>query len=173
MIKRQKPLKGRGVGLRDKSGLKRKFGASRGIPKPQRPKEKSISKLMKEADKLFSIQVRMKGAWETEGIWWNNCYTHDTEKYRMLPVKKLHCGHFLSRIYKAARWDFDNARPQDYVCNILKKGDSVEFRNQLIKEIGLERVEAVEAKRYQTIKLTREYLTNLIQTLKEQIDIKP
>lgn len=80
--------------------------------------------------------------------------------------KKLHCGHFLSRYYKAARWDEDNARPQCMMCNLWKRGDPITFRQNLIKEIGEERVKAVEAKRTQPTKLTREFLEQLIITLK-------
>ena len=46
-----------------------------------------------------------------------------------------------------------------------KKGMSVEFRANLIKEIGVERVEAVEAKRRISVTLTREYLENLLVKL--------
>ena len=130
-----------------------------------RVKKETISTLMKEADRLMSIKVRSMGAWESEEGWLNRCYTHDVDEYRILPVKKLQNGHYLSRWYKAARWDFDNCRPQCYVCNMRKKGMPVEFRHNLIKEIGLERVEAVEAKRHVSTKLTKEYLKNLITSL--------
>lgn len=131
----------------------------------KRPKVKSISKLIKEADRLFSIQVRMKGSWKIDGIWSNRCYTHDTPKYQDFPIKKLHCGHYLSRIYKAARWHEDNSRPQCYVCNILKKGDAIVFRRNLIAEIGEARVLAVEALRHAPIKLSREFLEGKIKEL--------
>lgn len=103
----------------------------------------------------------MTGAWEQDGEWWNRCYTSGYEA----PINKLHCGHYLSRYYKSARWDFDNARPQSMMDNLWKRGDPITFRANLIKEIGEERVKAVEAKRNEHVKLTREYLEALIQTL--------
>lgn len=133
---------------------------------PKKRKEKSISKLIKEADAVFSKQVRAIGSGdcsflnEPDSNW---CFTCG----KAMPIKKLHCGHYLSRFYKAARWDFDNARPQCMMCNLWKRGDPITFRQNLVKEIGLERVEAVEAKRTQPTKLTREFLEALIITLSE------
>lgn len=124
----------------------------------RRSKAPSVSKLMKGADKAFSLQVRQRGA-NGEGI--NTCYTCGFKNH----WKKLHCGHFLSRFYKAARWDFDNARPQCVMCNMWKKGDIVTFRTKLIAEIGLERVEAVEAKRNVSTKLTVPFLQELLTQL--------
>src|SRR3990167_4089808 len=118
----------------------------------------SISKLIKTADALFSASVRQLGA-NKEGL--NQCYTCK----KWFSIKKLHCGHFLSRYYKTARWDKDNARPQCMMCNLWKKGDTVNFRINLVNEIGVERVEIVEAKRNVSIKLSREYLEDLIENL--------
>lgn len=136
----------------------------------KRPKVPSISKLIKEADSLFSKKVRMIGAenkWSDSGgiveteEYGNHCYTCRV----FLPVKKLHCSHFLSRYYKAARWNFDNCRPGCYMCNIHKRGDLVRFRQNLLKEIGEARVHAVEALRDAPLKLSREYLETLIKQL--------
>lgn len=123
-----------------------------------RSKVPSVSKLMKEADRLFSLRVRAIGA-DSDDI--NTCFTCE----KRYPIKKLQCGHFLSRYYKAARWDFDNARPQCMMCNMWKKGDPITFRKNLIAEIGLERVEKVEAQRAVVMKLTKEFLEEKIAHL--------
>lgn len=132
-------------------------------------KPKSITKLIKEADTVFSRKVRTSNKDGTvltdmEGNEVNQCFTC----LGIFLVKRLHCGHYLSRWYKSARWDFDNARPQCMMCNLYKKGDAVRFRQNLIKEIGEARVLAVEAKRNVSTKLTREYLENLIANLSEE-----
>ena len=129
-------------------------------PPKARSRVVSISKLIKTADALFSASVRQLGA-NKEGL--NQCYTCK----KWFSIKKLHCGHFLSRYYKTARWDKDNARPQCMMCNLWKKGDTVNFRINLVNEIGVERVEIVEAKRNVSIKLSREYLEDLIGNLKQ------
>lgn len=132
--------------------IKRKIGkrATKGKKSP------SISKLIKVADALLSAKVRQKSANPDVLV---ACYTCKM----LFPPKKLHCGHFLSRYYKAARWHEDNVRPQCFMCNLWKRGDSIRFRQNLIKEIGVERVEAIEAMRDQSIKLTREFLEQKIK----------
>lgn len=151
---RSKPIKRGGRTLRPKGGLKRTVGQI----KPKKPKEKSISKLIKEADALFSKRVRGENA-DSDGIC--TCFTCGFRA----PLKRVQCGHYLSRFYKAARWHKDNARTQCWMCNIYKKGDAVGFRMRLVSEIGEARVLAVEELRNAPIKLTREYLTNLILSL--------
>lgn len=127
-------------------------------PPKKASKAPSVSKLIKEADKLFSLLVRANGA-DSEGI--NTCYTCK----KRYPIKKLQCGHFLSRYYKAARWDFDNARPQCMMCNMWKKGDPINYRINLIQEIGEERVKAVEAKRAFLPKMTLEHVQEIVAQL--------
>lgn len=118
---------------------------------------KSISKLIKEADRLCSLKVRHP----IPEIDYISCFTCGYSN----SYKKLHAGHFLSRYYKAARWNPDNIRPQCYVCNIMRKGDAIKFRQNLIKEIGEARVLAVEKLRDAPIKLSREYLEEKIKEL--------
>lgn len=125
--------------------------------KKQPAKPPSIAKLTKEADALFSRKVRQINV----PVAALPCFTCGTR----FEKKKLHCGHYLSRYYKAARWDDDNARPQCMMCNLWKRGDPITFRANLIKEIGEERVKAVEAKHNISFKLTREYLLDLIAKL--------
>lgn len=163
-----KTKKGVGGGLRRKQGriVRRKPTSG----KKRASKVPSISKLIKTADALFSIKVRrLNGFLDTVGyggqadITQNVCFTCG----KWYPIKKLHCGHYLSRYYKAARWNYDNARPQCMMCNMWKRGDPIVFRRNLINEIGEARVLAVEALRDAPIKLSREYLESLILILKQ------
>lgn len=123
-----------------------------------RSKLRSISKLIKTADALLSVSVRQLGV-NKEGL--QRCYTCGSVNH----WKKLHNGHYLSRYYKAARWHKDNCRPQCMMCNLWKRGDPIKFRQNLITEIGEERVNAVEALRNAPIKLNRQFLEQLIQSL--------
>lgn len=135
-------------------------GKTRKKPKPPKvPKPPTVAKLVKEYDKLFSIKVRNIGAMTTDYGVMNRCYTCEN----VFEVKRLHCGHYVSRVFKAVRWDYDNARPQCYGCNIYRKGDAATFRENLIHEIGEERVEAVEKKRKQEVRLTVENLQEKIK----------
>ena len=151
-------FKRKGAPLRKKRSQRRLRGLKRKVA-AKRPKVKSISKLLKEADALFSKIVRSRNV-DKEGNC--TCYTCG----HRAPLKRVQCGHLISRWYKIVRHDFDNARVQCWVCNIYKKGDSINFRRKLIAEIGKERVEAAEEKCSQKFKLTREYLLDLIERLK-------
>lgn len=124
-----------------------------------RSKVPSISKLIKTADTLFSTKVRQM-AWPHDKEV-KYCFTCNHPNH----WKKMHCGHYLSRYYKAARWNYDNARIQCMMCNLWKKGDTVVFRRNLISEIGETRVLTVEALRDAPIKLTREFLEEKIKEL--------
>lgn len=122
--------------------------------------EKSLSKLKKELDSIFSKFIRSK--------YGPNCYTCKGEKGNQN-------GHFVSRTYLSVRWDEDNCRPQGMRCNIFNHGMTVDFEENLVNEIGKDRVEAVKAKRKELFKPTREFYeesiqkyTALISTLEEK-----
>lgn len=143
--------------LRAKKGT----GGRRGIvrKRPKKPKIPSISKLIKEADRLWSLIVRQNAYPKDKEI--KYCYTCNHPSH----WKKMHNGHYLSRYYKAARWNEDNCRIQCMMCNLWKRGDPIAFRQNLVEEIGEARVLAVEKLRDAPLKLSREYLEELIKSL--------
>lgn len=130
--------------------------------KRSRGKEKSLSKLVKELDAVVSKWVRYSHA-NKDGIC--TCYTcgHQVE------AKKIHCGHYISRFYKATRWDLNNLRPQCMMDNLWKRGDLVTFRENLVKEIGLATVEKMEASRKLSFKLDRVWLIEQIDTYQQKL----
>lgn len=66
-----------------------------------------------------------------------------------------HAGHYLeSGNNPKIRYDEDNIHAQRLYCNNFKGGDSGMYRVNLIKKIGLERVEALESKKGGTVKRT-------------------
>ena len=129
------------------------------VRKSGKLKIKSISKLMKEADALFSIKVRTEEA-DKDGIC--TCYTCG---YRA-PIKKMQNGHLVSRYYKATRWDRRNCRVQCITCNMWRNGMTPHFAAKLKQELGEGIVDELYEKARQPMKLTREFLTNLIEELK-------
>ena len=90
-------------------------------------KEKSISQLKKEADRLCSLLVRQGGAdWKGNA----RCFTCLVEK----PWKELQAGHYVSRIYTNLRWHLPNIKIQCYSCNVMRRGNMDEFAIRLEKE---------------------------------------
>ena len=132
-------------------------------------KPKTITWLTKELDRVFSQFIRLKYS-NKEGVVF--CYTcgHFTH------YKKIHAGHFISRWYKATRWNENNVRPQCFMCNIYKKGDSVKFRINLIQEIGEKEVEKMEDESARFIKrgaVEKEWMEQKINYYKQQIKLLP
>lgn len=122
-----------------------KFMPSRGskspskAPKPPKAR-KSISKLKKELDAVFSkfIRNRDKG----------QCYTcpHKAEP------KRMQNGHFIPRQYTATRYDEKNNHCQCYACNMLFNGQPGKYALNLIRDYGPGIIEELEGKRFTVIK---------------------
>jgi hypothetical protein len=72
---------------------------------------------------------------------WGRCYTcgkpHD--------IMNLDAGHFITCDEASTRYHLDNIRNQCVTCNRFKQGMHHKFRENLVKEIGIERVEELEA----------------------------
>src|SRR3990167_1596747 len=90
-------------------------------------KNKSISQLKKEADKIFSLFIRKKYAnWKDEV----RCFTCG----KTFKISEIQNGHYISRIYTNLRWSEINCRPQCVGCNIFRRGAMDEFAIRLESE---------------------------------------
>ena len=109
-------------------------------PKKKRTKAKSVSKLKKEADAIFSkfIRERDKG----------QCYTCPNNQ----DPKKMQNGHFVPRQYLATRYDEVNNHCQCYACNMLYNGQPSVYALRLERDYGKGTVEMLESKRKTLIK---------------------
>ena len=72
------------------------------------------------------------------------------------------------------RWSDDNTRPQCHDCNMRQAGTGgaavkAEYRRNLIREIGEERVLAVEAAARRTVKIPTYLLAELLVRLREEL----
>lgn len=100
--------------------------------KAQKPtKKKSISKLRKEADKVFSIWIRLKYADKYGMV---ECFTCGDKTH----WTKIQAGHFVSRQYNSLRFDERNVHPQDIKCNIFKSGAMDAYALHLVDTYGVE-----------------------------------
>ncbi len=71
-----------------------------------------------------------------------SCYTCDAPDDGS---RQFHCGHYLTRGARPEhRFNHDNTRKQCSRCNNFLSGNVAVFRERLIKEIGVTRVEAME-----------------------------
>jgi ribulose bisphosphate carboxylase small subunit len=125
---------------------------------------KSIPKLKKEALDLYAKIVKLRAYADGK----LKCYTCDKE----LTLNTTDCqlGHYLSRgAYPGLTFHPDNSRVQDVRCNVWLHGNTVEFRHRLIQELGVERVEALEAMRHTPVKVSRQDYIEMIERLKAEI----
>lgn len=97
--------------------------------------------LTKLAQKAFNSYIRMRDH-GLKCISCNNPIAWDGEKTGGV----VDCGHYLSVGARVnLRFDEDNAHAQCKKCNNFLSGNAVNYRINLIKRIGLERVEALES----------------------------
>lgn len=120
-------------------------------------KAKTKSQLTKELDTVFSQYIRNSRS--KNGIC--TCITCDRE----YEVKKIHCGHFMSRQYMSVRWDERNVAPQCYGCNVMQQGKQFEFSLKLGKELS----EELYLLSKQTKKYSLDELKELIEYYKEKL----
>lgn len=118
-------------------------------------KAKSISKLKKELDTIFSLYIRAKYS--------KQCFTCS------YTGSALQNGHWIPRQYLATRWEEDNCRPQCRNCNVFRHGLPFEFEERLVKELGLERVNEMKYSRRNHLKLNREFYTTNIWLYQEKV----
>lgn len=96
---------------------------------------RSRKSLIKEADRVFSLYIRNRGA--THG--WNSCFTCGA----YLPVEELQCGHFRPRRYVNTRWHPFNCWPQCNTCNVTKNGNLVKYEAKLASLYGQDAVDGI------------------------------
>ena len=122
------------------------------------------TKLIKEADALMSKWVRLSRADEDGFV---DCFTCDHSGH----YKKMQNGHWIVRQYKYTRWDEDNTRPQCYACNFLFNGRPHIFRENLVDEIGEERVKALEARAKPLFKERDDFIQDIITVYSNKLEL--
>lgn len=121
-------------------------------------KSKSLSKLKKELDSVFSLYIRNKYA--VNGL--VQCYTCSVKK----PVKEIQNGHWIPRNNLATRFSEENCRPQCVGCNMFQKGRPDVFAVNLIKE-GIDIVKLQQTK-YRVFKIDRLWYEEKINYYKNE-----
>ena len=102
-------------------------------------KKASRAKLIEKLDRVFSQYIRVKYS-NNQGFC--ECISCGKRQY----WRDIQNGHYMSRRYLSTRWSEDNCRPQCVGCNIFNQGNIQAYRIALIKQIGEQRVNLVEAR---------------------------
>ncbi len=133
----------------------------------QKTKEEKINvqvgNQMMLADKYFSQYVRLFHS--EDG--YCTCYTCGVIK----PIKEVDNGHFVKRAHKKTRYEEDNCRPQCKTCNgdIKHNGRQVEFRKNLVVELGEARVEEIERAEKENFKMSGRDMKNIADEYREKV----
>lgn len=96
---------------------------------------KSTQSLKKEADRVFSLYIRNRGA--TYG--YNHCFTCG----RYLPIEELQNGHFRSRRFINTRWHPVNCWPQCNYCNVELNGNLETYEQKLRSMFGNDAIDGL------------------------------
>lgn len=101
-------------------------------PAPK-PKKKSLARYKKILWDIFSKYIRMRDCLQTTGsIEWGLCITC----FKRYHFKMLQAGHFISGRNSSILFSEKGVHAQCYNCNINLKGNTLEYRRQIIKMYG-------------------------------------
>ena len=98
-----------------------------------------------KCDSLFSKYIRTRDKWTCQV-----CHKQYSPGDR-----GLQCSHFWSRRHKSVRWDGDNACAKCFYCHQHMTANPIEFRDWILKRLGRQKFDLLEAKARQVIRLKK------------------
>ena len=135
--------------------------------------KKTISKLKKELDTIFSVFIRLRSANE---YGYCQCWTCGVVRHYKDGMQN---GHFQSRKHMATRFDEENCQVQCVKCNIYSSGEQFKFGINLDAKYGEGTAEELEFLARTIYKVSRveyeeqiSYYKKLVENLKEEKGIQ-
>ena len=130
----------------------------------KRKRELNSGKTMKLADTYFSRYIRLKYSKDGKCT----CYTCGALK----DITDIDNGHFQKREHQATRYHEDNCRPQCKTCNgdVKHNGKQIEFRENLVREIGEDNVQEIERLSRSVYKTNYKHFKDLADHYREQLN---
>tara|TARA_R110000824_G_scaffold10830_1_gene47398 strand:- start:3 stop:410 length:408 start_codon:yes stop_codon:yes gene_type:complete len=134
---------------------------------------KTISKLKKELDAIFSLFIRLRDATD-EGL--VQCFTcRKVSHYK----SGMQNGHFQSRKHYSTRWDETNCQTQCVGCNMFRAGEQYKFAIALESKYGEGTAEELEWLARTIMKVSRidyeekiTYYKDLVEKIKKEKGIE-
>jgi len=123
---------------------------------PKKPKRKT---LVRKLDQIFSLYIRTRDA-NKKGIC--TCCTCG----KKLPIKQIHCGHFMSRRHMSTRWDEENVSAQCSGCNTFRGGEQYKFALFLNEKYNTDKSSELLQKSRETAKYSITDLEEMIEHFK-------
>jgi len=135
--------------------------------------KKTISKLKKELDTIFSIFIRIRESNE-----YGMCQCFTCGKVGHYKTGGMQNGHFQSRKHLATRFHEDNCQVQCVACNMFRQGEQFKFGINLDAKYGDGTAEELEYLARTIHKVSRveyeeqiSYYKKLVENLKEEKEI--
>jgi hypothetical protein len=135
--------------------------------------KKTISKLKKELDTIFSVFIRLREANE-----YGYCQCFTCGKVGHYKTGGMQNGHFQSRKHMTTRFDEENCQVQCIKCNIFDSGQQYLFSLRLDEKYGAGTSEELEYLARTIHKVSRveyeeqiSYYKKLVKNLKEEKQI--
>lgn len=128
---------------------------------------KTIPQLLKIATTHFNRFIRER---DTDDNGFGRCIS--SGQSLKVPSRNAHAGHFYSGgKFPALKFNEDNVHLQGKSDNYFNGGNQLEYRKNLIKKIGIERVEKLDQiadiSKRQSFKWDRIYLIEIIEKYKK------
>lgn len=121
----------------------------------KRSRDESLTSLIKELDKVFSLYIRSKDAVGGR----SKCVTCGST----WAVSSMDCGHWQKRGNFAIRWDERNCGPQCFECNRMNDGEYKKFEQYIIATHGIAaRNELIGLKNNSRFKIDRAWVKEKI-----------
>lgn len=126
--------------------------------KTDKPKKRQASQatLVKKLDKVFSQYIRLRDAFSNGTFRCISCG-------KIKPFDQSDCGHYHSRRHMSTRFDEENCNSECRFCNRFSADHLIGYRENLIRKIGTQRYQLLEAKAHQTKKWSCFELEQLIK----------
>lgn len=134
--------------------------------KGDKRKRATVSSLKKKAWVLFSQYIRLRDCLKTTGCASFGLCITCSKRYH---IKLLQAGHFISGRHNANLFSEKGTQAQCYNCNINLRGNTLEYRRQIIKLYGEGADEVLESEAKQIKKFTIKDMEDLITELKKKI----
>lgn len=132
----------------------------------------TTSNYKKLADTWFSRYIRLRGSKFGKNI----CISCG----KAVDIKKIQCGHFVSRRHLSTRFLEENCYPQCYGCNVGQNGNYAAFAKKLQEEYGPEIIERLDRLSHtQNRKHATEYMEIIgeymlkVEELIEELNLNP
>jgi hypothetical protein len=134
---------------------------------------KTISKLKKELDTIFSLYIRLRDATD-EGM--VQCFTCGKISHYKSGMQN---GHFQSRRHHSTRWNEENCQVQCIKCNLYEQGEQFKFGMSLDGKYGEGKAAELGFLARQIYKVSRvdyeekiSYYKDLVEKLKKEKGIE-